>query len=221
MSKLRAFPARRELSIPAQRPRQGRKLLDVRGDSLRIVVTTRTQAEGETWRGSNRRAAVESRIAELMHNLLVGRFRLKQFLPKPSSKPSNCCSTCSPRSKAPRSCRVSTEPADLRPNEGARGWILRTWPGARSGPAGLPDGDLRGMELLIGGEKLLPGIGAEIGLRGEKILNGDGRVCLAVESRPGDRQGDWGSLADARGVRRHGGGSALVAEVVEIDLSGS
>ena len=85
----------------------------------------------------------------------------------------------------------------------------------------LPDGDLLGIEFLIGGEKLLPGMGAEMALRGEKIPERDAGMCLAVESRPGDRQGDWGSLADARGVRRHGGGSALVAEVVEIDLSGS
>jgi hypothetical protein len=57
----------------------GRKLIDVPGYSFRVFVTSCTDSPEEIWRGYNRRADMENRIAELKHDLGADGFCLKQF----------------------------------------------------------------------------------------------------------------------------------------------
>jgi Transposase DDE domain group 1 len=57
----------------------GRKLIDVPGYSFRVFVTSCPDSPEEIWRGYNRRADMENRIAELKHDLGADGFCLKQF----------------------------------------------------------------------------------------------------------------------------------------------
>ena len=57
----------------------GRKLIDVPGYTFRIFVTSCADLPQEIWRGYNRRADMENRIAELKHDLGADGFCLKQF----------------------------------------------------------------------------------------------------------------------------------------------
>ncbi len=57
----------------------GRKLIDVPGYTFRIFVTSCADAPEEIWRGYNRRADMENRIAELKHDLGADGFCMKQF----------------------------------------------------------------------------------------------------------------------------------------------
>jgi hypothetical protein len=57
----------------------GRKLIDVPGYTFRVFVTSCTDLPQEIWRGYNRRADMENRIAELKHDLGADGFCLKQF----------------------------------------------------------------------------------------------------------------------------------------------
>src|ERR1700704_774965 len=57
----------------------GRKLIDVPGYNFRIFVTSCADLPQEIWRGYNRRADMENRIAELKHDLGADGFCLKQF----------------------------------------------------------------------------------------------------------------------------------------------
>jgi hypothetical protein len=57
----------------------GRKLIDVPGYTFRVFVTSCTDSPEEIWRGYNRRADMENRIAELKHDLGADGFCLKQF----------------------------------------------------------------------------------------------------------------------------------------------
>jgi len=50
---------------------------------------------------------------------------------------------------------------------------------------GLEDGELFGMELLVGGEEGLPRVGAEAGVGGGYVVDGEGWVDVAGESCPG------------------------------------
>jgi len=84
---------------------------------------------------------------------------------------------------------------------------------------GLEDRELPGVELLVGGEEALPGVGAELGVVGGYVVDSEGGVDVAGEGRPGERERDGGADAGARGVRGDCGGAALVAEVVEEDAA--
>ncbi len=57
----------------------GRKLIDVPGYTFRVFATTCADSPQEIWRGYNRRADMENRIAELKHDLGADGFCLKQF----------------------------------------------------------------------------------------------------------------------------------------------
>jgi DNA-directed RNA polymerase subunit N (RpoN/RPB10) len=57
----------------------GRKLIDVPGYTFRVFVTSCGDPPQEIWRGYNRRADMENRIAELKHDLGADGFCLKQF----------------------------------------------------------------------------------------------------------------------------------------------
>src|SRR6476661_6878253 len=57
----------------------GRKLIDVPGYTFRVFVTSCGDPPEEIWRGYNRRADMENRIAELKHDLGADGFCLKQF----------------------------------------------------------------------------------------------------------------------------------------------
>jgi len=57
----------------------GRKLIDVPGYTFRVFVTSCADPPEEIWRGYNRRADMENRIAELKHDLGADGFCLKQF----------------------------------------------------------------------------------------------------------------------------------------------
>src|SRR5436190_3926802 len=57
----------------------GRKLIDVPGYTFRVFVTSCTDSPEEIWRGYNRRADMENRIAELKHDLGADGFCLKPF----------------------------------------------------------------------------------------------------------------------------------------------
>ena len=57
----------------------GRKLIDVPGYTFRVFVTSCSDPSEEIWRGYNRRADMENRIAELKHDLGADGFCLKQF----------------------------------------------------------------------------------------------------------------------------------------------
>src|SRR4051795_7533862 len=74
----RRFVVIREL-IREGRDSVGRKLIEVPGYSFRVFVTSCTDSPEEIWRGYNRRADMENRIAELKHDLGADGFCLKQF----------------------------------------------------------------------------------------------------------------------------------------------
>jgi hypothetical protein len=57
----------------------GRKLIDVPGYTFRIFATSCIDPPEEIWRGYNRRADMENRIAELQHDLGADGFCMKQF----------------------------------------------------------------------------------------------------------------------------------------------
>jgi DNA-directed RNA polymerase subunit N (RpoN/RPB10) len=57
----------------------GRKLIDVPGYTLRVFVTSQTQAAEEVWRDYNQRADVENRIGELKHDLGADGFCMQKF----------------------------------------------------------------------------------------------------------------------------------------------
>ena len=57
----------------------GRKLIDVPGYTFRVFVTSCSDPPPEIWRGYNRRADMENRIAELKHDLGADGFCMKQF----------------------------------------------------------------------------------------------------------------------------------------------
>ena len=57
----------------------GRKLIDVPGYTFRVFVTSCSDAPEEIWRGYNRRADMENRIAELKHDLGADDFCLQEF----------------------------------------------------------------------------------------------------------------------------------------------
>src|SRR6202040_1930944 len=57
----------------------GRKLIEVPGYTFRVFVTSCADSPPEIWRGYNRRADMENRIAELKHDLGADGFCMKQF----------------------------------------------------------------------------------------------------------------------------------------------
>ena len=57
----------------------GRKLIDVPGYTFRLFATSCIDPPEEIWRGYNRRADMENRIAELKHDLGADGFCMKQF----------------------------------------------------------------------------------------------------------------------------------------------
>src|SRR5246127_2976713 len=57
----------------------GRKLIDVPGYTFRVFVTSCSDPPQEIWRGYNRRADMENRIAELKHDLGADGFCMRQF----------------------------------------------------------------------------------------------------------------------------------------------
>jgi len=57
----------------------GRKLIDVPGYTFRVFVTSCSDPPEEIWRGYNRRADMENRIAELKHDLGADGFCMKPF----------------------------------------------------------------------------------------------------------------------------------------------
>jgi Transposase DDE domain group 1 len=57
----------------------GRKLIDVPGYTFRVFVTSCSDPPEEIWRGYNRRADMENRIAEWKHDLGADGFCMKQF----------------------------------------------------------------------------------------------------------------------------------------------
>jgi hypothetical protein len=74
----RRFVVVRE-QLREDRENVGRRLIDVPGYTFRVFVTSSTQPPAEIWRGYNRRADMENRIAELKHDLGADGFCLKQF----------------------------------------------------------------------------------------------------------------------------------------------
>jgi hypothetical protein len=74
----RRFVAIRE-RVRAGRDSVGRKLIDVPGYTFRVFVTSCSDPPEEIWRGYNRRADMENRIAELKHDLGADGFCLQQF----------------------------------------------------------------------------------------------------------------------------------------------
>jgi len=69
--------------------------------SFRVFATTRSEAEEESWRNYDRRADMESRIADLKYDLGADRFCLKQLFATEAAFRRSCCSICSARSSAP------------------------------------------------------------------------------------------------------------------------
>ena len=81
---LHGWRAERRFVVLRERVREdrdsvGRKLIDVPGYTFRIFVTSCNDLPQEIWRGYNRRADMENRIAELKHDLGADGFCLKQF----------------------------------------------------------------------------------------------------------------------------------------------
>src|ERR1700758_2927344 len=74
----RRFVVIREQVRP-DRDSVGRKLIDVPGYTFRVFVTSCSDPPQEIWRGYNRRADMENRIAELKHDLGADGFCMKQF----------------------------------------------------------------------------------------------------------------------------------------------
>jgi hypothetical protein len=82
---LHGWRAERRFVVLRERVREdrdsvGRKLIEVPGYTFRIFVTSCADLPQEIWRGYNRRADMENRIAELKHDLGADGFCLKQFL---------------------------------------------------------------------------------------------------------------------------------------------
>ena len=82
--KLHGWQLERRFVVIREREREsrdsvGRKLIDVPGYTFRIFVTTCAKAPEEIWRDYNRRADMETRIAELKHDLGADGFCLKEF----------------------------------------------------------------------------------------------------------------------------------------------
>jgi hypothetical protein len=81
---LHGWRAERRFVVLRERVREGRdsvgrKPIDVPGYTFRIFVTSCADLPQEIWRGYNRRADMENRIAELKHDLGADGFCLKQF----------------------------------------------------------------------------------------------------------------------------------------------
>lgn len=74
----RRFVVVRE-QLREERESVGRRLIDVPGYTFRVFVTSWMEPPSEIWRGYNRRADMENRIAELKHDLGADGFCLKQF----------------------------------------------------------------------------------------------------------------------------------------------
>ena len=74
----RRFVVIRE-QVREDRDSVGRKLIDVPGYTFRVFVTSCGDRPEEIWRGYNRRADMENRIAELKHDLGADGFCMKQF----------------------------------------------------------------------------------------------------------------------------------------------
>jgi hypothetical protein len=74
----RRFVVIRE-QLRAERHSWGRKLLDVPGYTLRVLVTNLPLPEEEIWRDYNHRADMENRIAEPKHDLAAHDFCLQEF----------------------------------------------------------------------------------------------------------------------------------------------
>ena len=82
--KLHGWNVERRFVVIRERVREGRdsvgrKLIDVPGYTFRVFVTSCADPAEEVWRGYNRRADMENRIAELKHDLGADGFCLKQF----------------------------------------------------------------------------------------------------------------------------------------------
>ena len=81
---LHGWSVERRFVVIRERLRQdrdsvGRKLIDVPGYTFRVFVTSCAEAPEEIWRDYNQRADMESRIAELKHDLGADGFCLKEF----------------------------------------------------------------------------------------------------------------------------------------------
>jgi hypothetical protein len=81
---LHGWDVERRFVVMRERVREGRdgvgrKLIDVPGYTFRIFVTSCADPPQEIWRGYNRRADMENRIAELKHDLGADGFCMKQF----------------------------------------------------------------------------------------------------------------------------------------------
>ena len=82
--RLHGWDIERRFAVLRERVREGRdsvgrKLIDVPGYTFRVFVTSCADPPQEIWRGYNRRADMENRIAELKHDLGADGFCLKQF----------------------------------------------------------------------------------------------------------------------------------------------
>jgi DNA-directed RNA polymerase subunit N (RpoN/RPB10) len=82
--KLHGWSVERRFVVVRERLREGRdsvgrKLIDVPGYTFRIFVTSCADPPEEIWRGYNRRADMENRIAELKHDLGADGFCMKRF----------------------------------------------------------------------------------------------------------------------------------------------
>lgn len=77
-SKARRFVVVRE-QIRESKAAVGKKLVEVPGYTMRVLVTDRKDAPETIWRDYNKRADVENRIAELKHDLAADCFCLREF----------------------------------------------------------------------------------------------------------------------------------------------
>jgi hypothetical protein len=82
--RLHGWDVERRFVVLRERVREGRdsvgrKLIDVPGYTFRVFVTSCPDPPQEIWRGYNRRADMENRIAELKHDLGADGFCLKPF----------------------------------------------------------------------------------------------------------------------------------------------
>jgi DNA-directed RNA polymerase subunit N (RpoN/RPB10) len=82
--KLHGWSVERRFAVIREQVREGRdsvgrKLIEVPGYTFRVFVTSCADPAEEIWRGYNRRADMENRIAELKHDLGADGFCMKQF----------------------------------------------------------------------------------------------------------------------------------------------
>lgn len=82
--RLHGWDVERRFVVLRERVREGRdsvgrKLIDVPGYTFRVFVTSCADLPQEIWRGYNRRADMENRIAELKHDLGADGFCMKSF----------------------------------------------------------------------------------------------------------------------------------------------